>query len=156
VHMFDRVEPLARIASLNWFPETDAIAQYQALGTPSLCAPYAFNPDWLPDLTNVSPVHSATFIGQPTTNRITQLGWLRVLGCRMAIRGKGWVGEKTPFYSPIPARKRFLPALLKPNLGEKVLRRLLWPLVRPMAQGPVNDDEFNALLRESIVVLGLN
>lgn len=156
VHMFDRVEPLARLTSLNWFPETQAIPQYRALGVPYLCAPYAFNPDWLPDLTNRSPVHNAVFIGQPSTNRITQLGWLRVLGCPVEIRGKGWVGDKTPFYSPIPARQRLMKVFFKPHLGEKIIRRLLWPLVRPNAGGPLDDPAFFGFLKESVVVLGLN
>lgn len=155
IHMFDRVEALARLVSLNYFPESSAIPSYEALGVPYLCAPYAFNPDWLPDLTNTAPTHTATFIGQPTANRITQLGWLRLFGCEVYIRGKGWIDEKTPFYSPIPARKRLRTVFLRPNLGEKVLRRLFWPLVRPMALGPVNDEEFFGTLRESLVVLGL-
>jgi hypothetical protein len=153
--MFDRVEPLARVASLNWFPESPAIAHYKALGVPYLCAPYAFNPKWLPDLTNRAPVHPAVFIGQPTSNRITQLGWLRVFGSPLTIRGKGWLGEKTPFYSPIPARKRMLNVFFKAGLGEKILRRLLWPLVRPCAGGALGDDEFFEFLKESLVVLGL-
>jgi hypothetical protein len=156
VHMFDRVEALARLTSLNWFPETQAIPQYQALGVPYLCAPYAFNPQWLPDLTNRSALHPAVFIGQPSTNRITQLGWLRVFGCPVEIRGKGWVGDKTPFYSPIPASQRLLKVFFKPNLGEKILRRMLWPLVRPNTGGPLDDDHFFEYLKESLVVLGLN
>ncbi|MFO1500340.1 MAG: glycosyltransferase [Verrucomicrobiota bacterium] len=155
LHMFDRLEPLARVVSLNWFPESPATASYQALGVPYLCAPYAFHPGWLPDLTNRQAIREAVFVGQPTTNRITQLGWLRVFGCPVDIRGKGWTGDKTPFYSPIPARKRLL-KVFNANLGEKILRRLLWPLVKPRAGGPLGDQEFFDYLKDSLVVLGLN
>ena len=154
VHMFERVEPLARVASLNWFPESPAMPRYAALGVPYLCAPYALNPAWLPDLTNRAPVRRVAFIGQPTANRITQLGWLRLLGCPVDIRGKNWTGEKTPFYSPIPARTRAVKALFKANLGEKIVRRLMWPLVRPQAGGHLGDDEFFEYRRSSDLVCG--
>ncbi len=156
-HMFEKVEPLARVVSLNWFPEGAAEDRYRALGVPYLCAGYPWNPDWLPDLRNRRPVRTAAFIGLPTANRITQLGWLRVRGCPLEIRGHGWVGgEKTPFYSPKPARKRLLQALFKANLLEKVYRRLLWPLVRPCARGPLPDEEFQDYVRDCLVILGLN
>ena len=156
-HMFEKVEPLARIVSLNWFPEDAAIPAYQALGVPYLCAPYAWCPEWLPDLTNRAPVRAVAFIGYPSSNRITQLGCLRLLGCPVEIRGRGWVGEThTPFYNPTPARKRLLEALLKPNLNEKILRRLVWPLVRPLAGGPLKDEEFGEYVKDSLVLLGLN
>jgi len=156
-HMFEKVEPLARVTSLNWFPESAAMPSYQALGVPCLCAPYAWSTQWLPDLTNQSIARTLAFIGLPTSNRITQLGWLRVLGCPAEIRGHGWVGgDKTPFYSPTPARKRLLKVLFKANLSEKIFRRLLWPLVRPMAKGPLRDEDFPKYVRESLVVLGLN
>ena len=156
LHMFDRLEPLARAVSLNWFPESPAAPRYEALGVPYLCAPYAFHPEWLPDLTNRTAKREAVFVGQPTTNRITQLGWLRVFGCPVEARGKGWTGEKTPFYSPIPARKRFAQVFFKPNLGEKILRRMLWPLVRSRIGGPLGDTEFFEYLKDSLIVLGLN
>jgi hypothetical protein len=156
-HMFEKVEPLARVVSLNWFPESAAAPRYRSLGVPWLCAPYAWNPDWLPDLTNRSAVRPAAFIGLPTTNRITQLGWLRVLGCQVQVRGHYWVGTgRSPFYNAAPARKRLFKALLKPDLGEKVLRRFLWPLVRPLARGPLADEEFGDFVKETVVMLGLN
>jgi hypothetical protein len=156
-HMFERVEPIARLTSLNWFPESEAEPRYGDLGVPYICAPYAWNPDWLSDLTNREPLRPAAFIGLPTANRITQIGWLRVYGCSVEIRGHGWVGgEKTPFYSPTPARKRLLKALFSASLSEKIQRRLLWPLVRPLARGPLSDEEFGEYVRGSLVVLGLN
>jgi spore maturation protein CgeB len=156
-HMFEKVAPLAQVVSLNWFPESAAIQRYQALGVPFLCAPYAWNPEWLPDLSNESLVRSVAFIGLPTTNRITQIGWLRLLRCPVEIRGHNWAGgPHTPFYNPVPARKRLLKSLLEPNLGEKIVRRLLWPLVRPMARGPLSDQEFGPYVKDSLMILGLN
>jgi hypothetical protein len=157
IHMFDKVAPLARLVSLNWFPESEAIPRYQALGVPHLCAPYAWNPEWLPDLTNETVVRTAAFIGLPTSNRITRLGLLRLYGCPVEIRGKIWTNtDKTPFYSPVPAYKRMGRALFKANLSEKIVRRLLWPLVRPMAKGQLNDEDTFQFLKETLVVLGLN
>jgi hypothetical protein len=156
-HRFEEVEPLARLVSLNWFPEQAALPRYQALGVPCLCAPYAFSPDSLPDLTNRSIGRTVAFIGLPSANRITQLGWLNLRGCSAEIRGHGWIGEeRTPFYSPTPASRRFLQVFFKPNLGEKILRRLFWPKVRRMARGPLSDQEFPDYVRGTLIVLGLN
>ncbi len=156
-HMFEKVEPLARVTSLNWFPEYAALPRYRALGVPYLCSPYAWSEQWLPDLTNQTAVRTVSFIGLPTANRITQLGWLRLRGCEVEIRGHGWVGgDKTPFYSPTPARKRLLKVLFKANLSEKIYRRMLWPLVRPQAKGPLKDEDFPGYVRESLIILGLN
>ncbi|MCF7763888.1 MAG: glycosyltransferase [Verrucomicrobia bacterium] len=156
-HMFSKVEALARLVSLNWFPESAAIPRYTALGVPHLCAPFAMNPDRLPDLNCRNPEHPVAFIGLPTTNRITLLGCLRLHGCRTTIRGNGWLGENAdPFYNPAPRSSRFLKALFQPNLGEKLLRRALWPTVRKMAAGPLPDEEFNSFVRSCQVMLGLN
>lgn len=156
-HMFEKVEGLARIVSLNWFPETAAISHYEALGVPYLHKPFAMNPECLPDLTCHKPEHSLAFIGLPTSNRITLLGFLRLHGCHIVIRGNSWRGENTnPFYNPAPRTGRFLKALLQPNLGEKVMRRALWPLVRNMAAGPLSDNDFNSFVQSCLVVLGLN
>ena len=54
--------------------------------------PFALNPERLPNLTSGSPMHAVAFIGLPSSNRITQLGLLRLFGCRVEIRGNGWVG----------------------------------------------------------------
>lgn len=156
-HMFSRIEPLARVVSLNWFPESAARARYLALGVPVLHRPYAFNPDFLTDATARPDAERVAFMGLPSANRITQLGWLRVLGCPVEVRGRGWVGEgENPFYNAEPARRRALKALFQRGAGEKLLRRLMWPLVRPQARGAVPDAEAPDFLRGSRVVLGLN
>lgn len=156
-HMFEKVEALARLVSLNWFPESAARDRYQALGVPWLCQPYAMNHEALPELVSREPAFSAAFIGLPSTNRITQLGWLRLFGCPAEIRGHGWVGEnQNPFHSPIPRSQRLAKALFRRGLGEKIIRRLLWPLVKTQAHGPLGDAEFPEFVRRCRIVLGLN
>jgi hypothetical protein len=156
-HMFEKVEALARVVSLNWFPEGAALSRYRALGVPCLRRPFALNPEFLPDLSPCSGSRRAAFIGLPTSNRITQLGCLRLLGCPVEIRGHGWIGEsRNPFYSPKPRSQRFLKALFKRGLCEKFARRLLWPLVRREARGPLSDEEFNPFVENCLVMLGLN
>jgi hypothetical protein len=156
-HMFEKVEALARVVSLNWFPESAAVARYQALGVPSFRQPYALNPDCLPELVSHSPTHDVAFIGLPTANRITQLGWLRWLGCPVEIRGHGWVGEnQNPFYNPAPRSRRLVKALWQRGLGEKILRRLFWPAVQRQARGPLADDQFDDFVKRCRIVLGLN
>jgi len=157
VHRFTEVEAIARVVSLNWFPEHAAIPDYQALGVPWLCLPYALNADFLPDLNCRSPCRPVGFVGMPTTNRITQLGCLRLLGCRVDIRGKGWVGQAAdPFYSSVPKSRRLLAALTKRGITEKLIRRLVWPLVQGQASGALSDPEFCSFVRECRIILGLN
>jgi len=156
-HMFEKVEALARVVSLNWFPESAAVERYRALGVPSLHAAYALNPDFLPDLVSRSPQIPVAFIGLPTSNRITQLGWLRMFGCGVAVRGHGWVGDTAnPFYNPTPKSQRAMRALFSRGLGEKILRRFFWRFVRSQARGPLDDARFFEFVSQCRVVLGLN
>lgn len=156
-HMFSHVEALAREVSLNWFVENAAIPRYRALGKPFLCAPYAFNPDFLPDLTCRQPKYAVGFAGMPTSNRITELGWLSVLGCPVTIIGRGWIGESAdPFFSAKPLWQRVLISLRQPHFLEKIIRRFMWPRVRPMALGEKDEAGFNQFLSECQILLGLN
>ena len=156
-HAFGRVESLARTVSLNWFPEQRAIGFYQALGVPYFCQPYAVNPACMPDLGCRRITHPLVFIGVPTANRITQLGWLKLFGCPAVIRGHGWIGPNDhPFSSSEPMARRLLKLLAQRNWLEKGLRRLFWPSVRSLARGPLAEQEFADFLRESQMVLGLN
>jgi hypothetical protein len=110
----------------------------------------------LPDCTAAATARAA-FIGLPSTNRITQLGMLSLLGCPVQIRGHGWIGAADdPFYSPAPRLQRALRAVFQRGATEKLLRRALWPLVKRRAQGALTDDEFFPYLRDCSVVLGLN
>lgn len=156
-HMFEKVEVLARAVSLNWFPESEALPKYQALGTRCFHRPYALTPEFLPELTSRTPKHDVGFIGLPTSNRITQLGILKLLGCPVAIRGQGWVGQSSdPFYNAAPRSTRMWKALFQKGRTEKLVRRLVWPLVRQEAGGALDDAEFDSFAQDCLVVLGLN
>ena len=156
-HMFERVEPIARLTSLNWFPESDAEPRYRALGVPYICAPYAWNPEWLPDLTNREPLRPAAFIGLPTANRITQLGWLRVHGCPVEIRGHGWVGgDKTAVLQRQACSETPLESPVQRQLIRKDSAAAPLAAGPPMARGPLSDAEFGEYVLGSLVVLGLN
>lgn len=130
-YAFDRVEPLARETSLNWFPESAAEGRYLALGRPWLCRPYALNPDALPESPCEIAVHRLGFVGAPTGNRILRLAALAALGCRVAVRGEGW--RRQP---------------------ERILVRALRPLVR--AGGRLDDAGLAHFVSECRMILGLN
>ena len=157
-HMFEKVEALARVVSLNWFPESAALSRYAALGVPHLCAPYALNPEGLPDLGSGAPDVAVAFVGLPTSNRITQLGWLRLFGCKVTIRGRGWVSSEglNPFHSTKPRSERMWKALFSRGLSEKLLRRMFWRFVRGQAGAALSDEEFGGFIKRCAVVLGLN
>jgi len=156
-HRFSEIEVLARIVSLNWFPEHAAIRSYRALGVPYVCLPYALNPDFLPAASCIAPDHKLAFIGLPTTNRISQLGLLRLLGCRVEVRGYEWIGPSSnPFHNPSRRSMDWVKVLFRRGLGEKITRRLLWPIVRQQAKGPLDGAEFYEYLRRCQVILGLN
>lgn len=157
LHMFEQVRELASEVSLNWFPELAAMDRYQALCRPMLCRPFALNPEHLPELRRDVLDRAVTFIGFPSANRITRLGWFRIFGCKVDIRGRGWVGvAEDPFYSPKSLSERIAGALSSKGLGEKMWRRLMWPLVRGQAKGELGDEAFFDHLRGSLVILGLN
>jgi hypothetical protein len=157
IHRFEEIEALARVVSLNWFTEHAAVRKYQALGVPFARLPYAVNPECLPDLGCRSPRYPVGFVGLPSHNRITQLGWLRLRGCRVEIRGRGWVEPQAdPFYSPRPLIHRLGKALRRPHFAEKIVRRLFWPLVQQQASGELDEAGFRSFIAACQVMLGLN
>jgi len=157
LHMFEDVRALAREVSVNWFPETAARSRYEALGGKCFCRPYALNPSYLPELECREHRRTAGFVGFPSANRITRLGWLRMWGCRVEIRGRGWVGpSENPFYSAKPWRERLVGLISSGGLSEKILRRMMWPWVREQAEGELSDEAFFEFLRTTLVSLGLN
>ena len=156
-HRFSEVEALARIVSLNWFPEHAAIPSYRELGVRYLCAPYALNPAFLGESSCEQPSHVSTFIGLPTANRITQLGLLRLLGCRVSIRGHVWMDRSVnPFENSARKKSDWVSVLFRRGLTEKILRRGFWPIIRRQAEGALSDEELPVFLRECQIVLGLN
>lgn len=157
LHMFEQVRELAGEVSLNWFPESAAVARYEQLGRRTICRPYALNAAWLPAVRPASGARGVGFIGFPSANRITQLGFFRLFGCKVNIRGRGWVGPaQDPFYSSKSVWQRLFAALATRGWGEKVIRRLMWRLVRSQAGGELADEEFFEFLAGTLVSLGLN
>ncbi|HYE31710.1 MAG TPA: glycosyltransferase [Methylomirabilota bacterium] len=154
-HQFEHVETIARVASLNWFPEHAATRTYQALGRKFVCLPYAVNPDFMPDCTTERAERSAAFIGLPTTNRVQQLGILLWLGIPLEIRGRGW-DARTQFHNPVPKWRRLAQIARAGNFGEKLLRRAVWKRVESAFRGPLPDAELQSYLRKTRVLLGLN
>lgn len=156
-HRFPEVEALARVASLNWFPERAALPRYRGLGARHLCRPYALNPAELPDLGGGEPRRLVGFVGVPSGNRVTRLGLLRLLGVEVEVRGHGWDATgRPPLLGQAREARGLWRVLTGPGLPEKALRRSLWPLVRRQARGPLSDTELFAFVRECQVVLGLN
>lgn len=166
-YAFDRVEELARVASLNWFPESVAETRYAALGRPWICRPYALNPDALPEASCVTAVHRLGFVGAPTETRVLRLAALAALGCRVSVRGEGWrrrssSGEARPARAsgglrPGPAwyhgaSRIDLRKLTR--LPRRIAVRALELLVR--AGGRLDDEELTRFVSECRLMLGLN
>jgi len=152
-YAFDLVERLARVTSLNWFPEHSALPRYHALSRAYLCRPYAINPTALPDAACETAQHALGFVGAPTGNRVIRLASLRLLGSRTTVRGEGWRRTNTrPVRRATPTRSD---RRMRGSFIERVLLRVLTPLVRGDAQ-PLVDDAMVPFLSRCRVVLGLN
>jgi hypothetical protein len=151
-YAFDRVEALARVASLNWFPELAADPRYRALGRPVLCRPYAVHPAALQEAACETAEHALGFVGTPNGSRILHLASLWLFGCRAAVRGEGWQRSKTAPPRSGPARADLR---VRGRLSERILARALKPLVRGGGR-PLADDEMVPFLSRCRVVLGLN
>jgi len=154
-YAFDFVEALARVASLNWFPERAADARYRALGRPVLCRPYAVNPAALPEASCETAEHALGFVGAPNGSRIRHLAGLLLFGWRTAVRGEGWRRPRAAPTAPRPHRPASTDFRTRGRLGERILVRALMPLVRDGAR-PLTDDEMMPFLSRCRVVLGLN
>ncbi len=154
-YAFDRVEALAREASLNWFPETAAEARYAALGRRWLCRPYALNPGALPEATCETAVHQLGFVGAPTGNRVRRLAALAALGCRVAVHGEGW---QRPSGFPGGARTASRASFLDPRRLAQLPRRIAARALRLFvhAGGRLDDEGLTRFVSECRVMLGLN
>jgi hypothetical protein len=147
LYAFDRVAALAARTSLNWFVESEAEPHYRALGVPYLRAPYALNPNALPNASCVTPGHALYFVGSASRSRIRAAALIRLAGADLAVRGWGWTAalESRQTLSLTP------PALVK-RVGRAAVRYLLRGRV-----GDYLDERFLAEeLRRSTIVLGLN
>jgi len=154
-YAFDRVDALARVVSLNWFPEHAAIPSYRATGRPLLCRPYALNPAALPEAVCVAPEHRLGFVGAPTSNRVVLLAALLALGSSATVRGEGWqraaaASSAGPPRQPVAADLR-----IRGRLIERLLSRGLKPLISRGSRA-LSEAEMTAFLARCRVVLGLN
>ena len=154
-YAFDLVEALARVTSLNWFPELAADARYRALGRAVLCRPYAVHPATMPEVVCGTAEYALGFVGAPTGNRVLRLAGLRLFGCPTEVRGEGWQrADSAPRRPPRPRPQRS-DRRARGQLGEQILVRALKPLVRGGGR-PLDDDEMVPFLSRCRVVLGLN
>lgn len=151
-YAFDLVESVARVTSLNWFPEHAAEPRYRALGRPALCRPYAVHAAALADATCETARHALGFVGVPTGNRVLRLAALRLHGCRTEVRGHGWNRASSP---PSGAAPRSTDRRMRGGLAERVAVRALLPVIGRGAR-PLADDEMVPFLASCRVVLGLN
>jgi hypothetical protein len=147
LYAFDWVSALAARSSLNWFVESEAEERYRALGVPCLRAPYALNPDALPDASVVTPKHSLLFVGMATRHRIQIATLVRLMGVDLQVRGWGWKESLAPNSAPIRT-----PSALIKGAARTAIRALLGP----RAGGYLDDDTMLKELQQSAVVLGLN
>lgn len=154
-YAFDRVEALARVTSLNWFPERAAMPSYRAVGRPVLCRPYAVHPAALPEAVCETAEHALGFVGAPTGNRVLRLAGLLLFGSRAEVRGEGWRHTKAAPRLRRPPQPPGADRRVHGRLGERILARALRPLVRGQGR-PLADDEVAPFLSRCRVVLGLN
>jgi hypothetical protein len=156
VYAFDRVAPLAREASLNWFPESAAEPHYRALGRQVLCRPYALNAAALPEAVCSVAAHPLGFVGAAYGTRAMQVAALAVLGRRVTVHGEGWRwrSERPAGRGPV-RRTRPLGTLARlKQIGDRLLIRALLPWLRPGE--PLTDTDLIRFVSECRVVLGLN
>ncbi len=147
LYAFDWVAALAGRTSLNWFVESGAEARYRALGVPCLRAPYALNPDQLPDASCAAPDRALLFVGTANRHRVRAAALIRLAGADLQVRGWGW----NEALDPAPTRARTLSAAFQ-RVGRFAIRKVLGGRVG----GYLDYDTMLEELRRSAVVLGLN
>ena len=147
LYAFDWVADLAARTSLNWFVESEAEERYRSLGVPYLRAPYALNPDALPDASCAAPDRTMLFVGAANYSRIRAAALIRLTGVDLQVRGWGWqeaLGFKTD-----SARAPSTP-------GKRAARFVVRTLLRARVGGYLEYDPMIEELRRAAVVLGLN
>jgi hypothetical protein len=147
LYAFAWVSALAARTSLNWFVESAAEARYRALGVPFLRAPYALNPDALPDASCITPENGLLFVGSANRSRIRTAAAMRLAGADLQVRGWGWPEALTP---------RLASAAVRPTLAKRITRAAARALLGSRVGGYLDDETLLAELRRSAVVLGLN
>lgn len=147
LYAFDRVSVLAARTSLNWFVESEAEPRYRALGVPCLCAPYALNPDALPDASAVASRHPLLFVGSATRQRLRAAALIRLAGADLHVRGWGWPEALAPRSSTAENHQ---------SLTRRAARGLGRCLLGSRVGGHLDDAALLGHLRDATVVLGLN
>jgi hypothetical protein len=147
LYAFDWVAALAARTSLNWFVESEAEDRYRSLGVPYFCAPYALNPDALPDGSCVTPEHGLLFVGSASRTRIRVAALLRLFGADLELRGWGW-------REALEAKTSRANALSNPP--KWAARAALRTILAARIGGFLNDEAMLTELRHSAVILGLN
>jgi hypothetical protein len=147
LYAFDRVSSLAARTSLNWFVESEAEERYRALGVPYLRAPYALNPEALPDASCHAPDRSLLFIGSANHHRIRATALIRLAGADLKVRGWGWREALEA-----KSARSLAPSALMKRTGRAALRALLGSRIG----GYLDQDTMLEELRRSAVILGLN
>jgi len=149
---FASVQDLASETTLNWFPELNAVADYQALGRTVLCRPYAYNPMALPALPSSAKPYSLGFVGMPTNNRVALLAALALCGCPCEIRGPGWIAPMRQ--NEKNAEKRAKKSFIQHSRG--LMRKAALTILSKRIGPSLDDRAFLQFLAECQVVLGLN
>jgi hypothetical protein len=141
-YAFHTVEALARRTSLNWFVESATEPRYRELGVRYLRAPYALNPEVLPDASCTHPERTLAFVGTAHRERVKTALLLRVRGVDLHVRGWGW------------------PTALEPSgaarLGGAAARIVARRLLRGRTGDHLGETEYVGYLRTSQALLGLN
>lgn len=144
---FHTVEALARRTSLNWFVESAAEHRYRELGVPYLRAPYALNPDALPDASCSDPQRVLAFVGTANRDRIKLALLFRLGGVDLHVRGWGWSGLLHPT-GGVPRN-----AVAALRLARRAVAARLF---RGRTGDHLDQDEYLNYLRTSLVLLGMN
>ncbi|HVU16605.1 MAG TPA: glycosyltransferase [Candidatus Didemnitutus sp.] len=147
LYAFDRVAELASHTSLNWFVESQAAEQYRRLGVPYLCAPYALNPDHLPDASCDRPDHGLLFVGAANRRRIRSAALIRLFGADLQVRGWNW---------PEYLRPKSSAGRPKSSVWKRAARLAVCRLLEKRSGGYLDEMSLLSELRRSAVILGLN
>ena len=146
-YAFHMVEALARRTSLNWFVETAAETRYRSLGVPYVCAPYALNPQALPDASCSGAERALSFVGTARKNRVRTVTLLRLAGADVHVSGWGWREALGPRPGGGWPPQKTLKSALRFAAGSALHGRVA---------GFLDDGAFLEHLRTSQTLLGLN
>jgi hypothetical protein len=147
LYAFDWVSALAARTSLNWFVESEAEESYRSLGVPCLRAPYALDPEQLPDASCAAPDRGLIFVGAANRIRMRAAALIRLAGADLYVRGWRW-------------KEALAPKAAHAGAPSTIFKRAARGAVRKLFDGRVGGyldyDMMLEEVRRSAVVLGLN